>query len=94
MNLDRPLYIVLCHHPKGIFAAERDLPDMNSREKTLQAIFEGQVEDVAAVVEANPVEGTCQDVSEDFARELARMVAGSDEPPRDDLEDFLEAHHA
>ena len=43
-----------------------------SREATLCDLYDGQIERPLRVIEFNWVEGTCRDVSEDFARAIDR----------------------
>lgn len=95
LNLDKPFFLILCRsygQGGGIYAPERAMRDMTSREETILDIITGQVENVVAVLESNPVEGTCRDVSEDIAREVARDIAvhGLQELTRRDLLDFVE----
>ena len=73
INLDRMLYIVFVDHRSGIYLPERNLVDLD-RKTTVQDIATGQIEDVIAVHEYNPVERTSRDVTDDIMQEAADLI--------------------
>lgn len=84
-------YTVLCLN-KGIgYFAERSLEDSCSLDQTIADIVTGQFEAVAKVFAFNPVEHTCDDVTEELAVEIAgRCDAG--EPISPELYAFIETN--
>lgn len=70
MNLDRMMYLVISDHKDGPIIWEVQLHRMD-RLIVFGDIGHGQYGDVLHVLEINPVEGTCRDVSEDFAVQQA-----------------------
>jgi hypothetical protein len=73
LNLDRMIYIVILDHRSGAFLPERNLADLD-RKTTVQDIATGQIEDVIAVHEYNPIERTSRDVTDDIMREAAELI--------------------
>ena len=82
---DRMIYIVVC----GNILPERDTADLD-RKTTVQDIAAGQFEGVTQILECNPVEGTCRNVSEDIAREVMEIWADEDEALQDWQHSFVE----
>jgi hypothetical protein len=68
---DHMVYFVLCG--PGTFAPERNLSDMD-RATTVRDIATGQFEGVVQVLECNPVEGICRDVTDDVMRDAAFYI--------------------
>jgi hypothetical protein len=83
LNLDRMIYIVFSDHAGGAYVRERDFCD-SDRETTVQDILHGQCGDVVKVIECNPVEHICNDVTAaimaevDALREPDRPLTGQD----------------
>jgi hypothetical protein len=95
MNLDRTHFSILCRaRDRSIFAAERSGFDLTGRDHVIHDILTGQVSAVERVIAWNPVEHTCDDISEDIARECARLVSDHriGDLIRDDLREFVESH--
>lgn len=69
--------------------AERDLARVNKTD-TLTDILHAQVENVSHVFEANQLEDTFRDVSEDMARELAGLAMDRDDVIPAHLRDFID----
>ena len=64
MNSDRQIYFVFCQYRSGQEWAARDPANM-SREETLIDIRSGELPSVIQVLECNPVEHICTDVTND-----------------------------
>lgn len=62
LNLDRTFYSVICDLGKCLYTPETDLADM-SLGRIIEDVRAGQLEDVRAVLEFNPAEGWCNDVT-------------------------------
>jgi hypothetical protein len=62
---DRMIYLVVSHG--GTITPERNVSDLD-RATTIKDIAEGQFTDVVQVLEMNPTEGTCRDVTEEILR--------------------------
>jgi len=84
MTADRMIYFVLCDFgPKlGKAYVERDPADMD-RATTIKDIQSGQFAEIVQILECNPVEHICSDVTEDFLREAFNE---SDEPTMTSIE--------
>jgi hypothetical protein len=72
--LDRELYLIVCRYRGKVFGAERCLSDM-TLDQTVDDIMSGQVEDVIAVIEFNPIEGWSRLITEDIAIAVANRAA-------------------
>lgn len=72
----------------GISFVERPVSDMD-RKSTLRDLVGGQFDKPVRVLEVIPDEGSCRDVSEDFARDIAALR----EPLTEGVRDFI-ANHA
>ncbi|MDB5584853.1 MAG: hypothetical protein JWR80_10029 [Bradyrhizobium sp.] len=89
---DRMIYLPVVRAKNGkTIVAERDTADMD-RLATIGDIADGQIEDLVQVLECNPVEGTCRDVTEDIARSVMHLWASQGEPLRDWQREFIELH--
>lgn len=73
---DHMRYLVLVAHQSGDYAPERNVADMD-RATTVRHIAEGQFEGLSQVIEFNPAEGTCRDVTEDAVRDVVAIWADS-----------------
>jgi len=71
--LDRMYILVISDHRAGPIIYEVDVADM-TRARVLEDIRQGQYGRVLRIIEFNPVEGICREVTddEDFARALER----------------------
>lgn len=71
INNDRQIFFVLCDFGRhGLEWVVRDPANMSRRE-TIIDIQSGELRDVIQVLECNPVEGICHDVTEDVLAEAA-----------------------
>jgi hypothetical protein len=71
MNNDRMIYFVLCDFGRhGLEWVARDPANMTRRE-TIIDIQSGELRDVIQVLECNPCEGICHDVTGDMLAEAA-----------------------
>lgn len=86
---DRMTYLAICSSKSGTYVRERDVADTD-RKTTVADIASGEIEDMVQVLELNPVEGTCRDVTEDIAREVMTVWANEAEPLLDRQFDFVE----
>lgn len=66
-NLDTSMFSVICEIENCLYTPEVELADMR-RHKLVEDIRTGQLEQVRAVLEFNPVEGWCNDITEDVMR--------------------------
>lgn len=69
---DHMVYFVLCG--PGTYAPERNLSDMD-RATTVRDIATGHFEGVVQVLECNPVEGICRDVTEEIMNAVCERWA-------------------
>jgi hypothetical protein len=72
--MDLMLYFVLCQYNSGPAWAERDPANMNRRETVID-IRSGELPNVLMVLECNPVEKICRDVTEDVLAEANELRA-------------------
>lgn len=86
LNLDRSFFSVICDLGNCFYAAEHDLGEMNLAQ-IIEDVRSGQLERVQAVMEFNPVEGWCNDVT---APVLAAAFAESTTPLVPDWSDYRE----
>lgn len=86
---DQMIYLVVTAHKDGSYLPERKLSDLD-RATTVKDIADGQYEDLIQVIECNPVEGICQDVTEDIAWEVSARWATEGEPLTGWRRDFIE----
>lgn len=83
-NLDTAIFSVICEIESCLYTPEFELADMH-KHKLVDDIRNGQIEQVRAVLEFNPVEGWCNDITEDVLREA---FPNRQEPGEDALEDW------
>lgn len=77
---DNMIYFCLCRYKSGIRWAERDPGNMD-RKNTMEDICSGELPDVMIVLECNPVENICNDVTEDILAEAGVLIGiGMDAP--------------
>jgi hypothetical protein len=87
---DQMLYFVKADFGRlGQAFVETD-PDSNSRLQVVADIFTGEIKNPLQILECNPVEGTCRDVTEDIARDVRAHVYDRGEPCPAHLRDFLD----
>jgi hypothetical protein len=65
MNLDRDMYLVVLNHANGPYIPETDLARTGIKIVT-EDLMHGQYEDVLAVIEVNPIDHVCREVTHDF----------------------------
>ncbi len=75
-NLDASFFSVVCELRGALFVPETDLQDMTLK-RIVEDVRSGQFENVRAVMEFNPAEGWCNDVTEDV---LAAAFPAPEEP--------------
>ena len=86
---DQMIYLVVAGHKAGDYLPERNLSDLD-RATTVKDITDGQYEDLIQVIELNPVEGICRDVTEDIAWKVSAIWSANGEPLSDWQQDFIE----
>lgn len=86
---DQMIYLLVAADKGGAYLPERKLSDLD-RATTVKDIAAGQYEDLIQVIELNPVEGTCRDVTEDIAWEVSAIWSANGEPLSDWQQDFIE----
>lgn len=69
LGLDRSFFTIVCELNGCLYTLERDLTDMTPAavEKDLRS---GQFDNLHAILEFNPAEGWCNNVTEDFLLRL------------------------
>ena len=65
---------------------------MRRLSELVQDIVDGQVENVVAVVQLNPLEGHARDVTEDIAQAVSERVCRDGEYPREAIRKFLDTY--
>lgn len=89
VNPDTMTYHVLRRHNSGLQWAARDPANM-SRRDTIADIMTGELRNVVQVLECNPAENICNDVTEDILADAGVFVT-------DDLplsgQDLIDARH-
>jgi hypothetical protein len=88
---DHMSYLVVVAHKDGAYLPERKLSDLD-RATVIKDIADGQYEGLTQVIEFNPAEGICRDVTEDIAREVMTLWARQGEPLRNWQYEFVELH--
>ena len=73
-GIDQPLYFVECDFGKLGKTFIETNRDRNSRQDVIDNILSGEYRDVITVLECNPVERTCRDVTEDILTEVAAAL--------------------
>lgn len=94
LNLDRSFYSVICDLGKCLYTPEIELDEM-SLPQIIRDVRAGQLENVRAILEFNPAEGWCNDVTGDV---LAAAFPAVNETVETDWSDYqderLDGHHA
>ena len=88
---DQMVYMVTVASKDGDYVAQRPLSDLD-RKTTIQDIASGEIEDLVQVLECNPAERICNDVTSDIAREVMEVWADKGEPLADWQYVFVEMH--
>jgi hypothetical protein len=90
--MDKQFYLIFVHDQHhGAYAPERQQCDMGY-ETTVRQIAAGEFEGVSTVIEFNPGEFSCRDVTEDVALVVADRWAMAGEPLTDGQREFIECH--
>jgi len=84
LNLDMTFYSVICELGNCYYTPEIDLEQM-SLARIIGEVRDGQLEKVRAVLEFNPAEGWCNDVTGDV---LSAAFPGDADPPEPDWSDY------
>ena len=88
---DHMTYIAICGSRSGSYVRERNLAETD-RKLIVADIASGEIEDMVQVLEINPVEGTCRDVTEDIARDVMTVWANEGPSLSDWQFEFVEMH--
>lgn len=86
---DHMAYIVVCDSSDDAYLPERKLSDLD-RATVIKDIADGQYEGLTQVLEINPTEGTCRDVTEDIVWEVSELWSRDGEHLSDWQQDFIE----
>lgn len=86
---DHMAYILIGRSISKTYVIDRYTEELD-RETTVKDIAGGQYDQLIQVLEINPVEGTCRDVTEDIGREVMTLWADEGEPLCDWQLDFVE----
>lgn len=88
LNLDCSFFSVICDLGNCLYTPETELDNMNFRQ-IVRDIRDGQLENVRAVLEYNPAEGWCNDVTgEILAAARPELKPGSDAETDEDWSDY------
>jgi hypothetical protein len=87
---DQTLYFIKSDFGRlGQAFVETD-PDHNSRLQVIADLYSGEVKNPLQILECNPVEKICNDISLDIAHDLYAHIHDSGEPCPAHLRDFLD----
>ena len=86
---DQMIYLMIGTDKDGAYLPERKLSDLD-RATVIKDIADGQYEGLTQVLEINPAEGICRDVTEDMAWEVSALWSRDGEPLSDWQRDFIE----
>lgn len=86
---DQMIYLVIGTDKDGAYLPEQRISDLD-RATVIKDIADGQYEDLIQVIECNPVEGICRDVTEDIAWEVSAIWSANGEQLSDWQQDFIE----
>ena len=67
--------------------------DRMTRANVLQDIVSGEYDDVDRVIEFNPAEFYCEDITEDLARDIAVQLHADGQPIPDHLRDWMHTYY-
>ncbi|MCK7613624.1 hypothetical protein [Roseibium sediminicola] len=94
LNLDRSFYSVISDLGKCLYTPEMELDEM-SLPQIIRDLRAGQLENVRAILEFNPAEGWCNDVTGDVLAAAFPAEIGTVEPDWSDYhEERLDGHRA
>ncbi|WP_299817603.1 hypothetical protein [uncultured Roseibium sp.] len=65
LNLDMSFFWVICELEGSLYLPEADLEGMSLR-RIIGDIRSGQIENIQAILETNPAEGWCNDITTDI----------------------------
>lgn len=88
---DKMAYLVIVNCPRGGYSPEQNVCEMD-RATVLRDIANAQYDDLVQVLELNPVEKICNDVTADFCREVMELWESEGQPLRDWQFEFVETH--
>jgi len=71
LKLDREFTLVICDHKDGPYIPEVSDLDRTRAAMVVKDIADCQYTDVLAVIEFNPVERTCREVTHEYAETIA-----------------------
>lgn len=71
VKLDRMFYLVISDHKDGPIIWEIEI-DRMERATVAEEIRQGQYRDVLHVIELNPIEGICREVTHEFREAIER----------------------
>lgn len=77
--MDRTLYFIECAFTSGNAFVEVERHRM-TRQQVVDDILHGQYEDVVTVIECNPVEHICDDITADVMAEVAALRDDDERP--------------
>lgn len=86
---DQMIYLVVAADKDGDYLPERCVSDLD-RATTVKDIADGRYEDLIQVIECNPVEGICRDVTDDIAWEVSAIWSRDGQSLSDWQRDFIE----
>ena len=88
---DQMIYVVVAAHSGSAYLPEQNVSELD-RASVVADIASGQFEGLVQVLECNPVEHVCSDVTEDIAREVMTAWANEGEPLAPWQHEFIERH--
>lgn len=86
-NLDTSIFSVICELENCLYTPEFELADMR-KQILISDIRNGQYEQVKAVLEFNPAEGWCNDITEDVLSEAFPDLPNPEEDALEDWSDY------
>jgi hypothetical protein len=92
VNLDRDFCLILSDFgAEGRAFIDTDLSEATF-DQTVRDIADGNVDNVVAVVQFNPIKGQARDVTEEVARAVSDLAMHDGSYPRESVRTFLDAH--
>jgi hypothetical protein len=88
---DQMVYLVVMDHKSGAYFPEQSVAETD-RKTVVRDIASGQYDGLLQVLELNPVEGICRDVTEDICREVMNTFANEGEPLTAWQYEFVDLH--
>ena len=89
--MDRPLFFIKCAFKSGNVFVEVDRSRM-TRSQVVDDIFHGQYENVVTVIECNPFEHICDDITADVRAEVEALREPSPPLAVQNLQDWKWDH--